>query len=132
MSKITIWRGIMYLEGVYRQTSLIEKTLDASWMRNEAISNNIANVDTPNYKAKRVEFEKMLNQVLEKNNATHSDIEQVKPKVVEENTNLQMRLDGNNVDIDAEMAQLAKNQILYNAMLQQVTKEFNRIKMVLK
>lgn len=122
----------MFLNGMYKQTALIQKTLDAAWVRNEAISNNIANVDTPNYKAKRVEFENMLNQVLKNKNTTDSDIERIEPRVFEENTNLQMRLDGNNVDIDAEMAQLAKNQILYNAMLQQATKEFNRIKIVLK
>jgi len=122
----------MFLNGIYRQTALLEKALDASWLRNDVISDNIANVDTPNYKSKSVEFENMLNQALNKDSISTSDFEGIEPKVVESHSNNEMRLDGNNVDIDAEMAQLAKNQILYNAMIQQVTQEFNRLKIVLK
>ena len=39
----------------------LEKSLDASWLRNDIISQNIANVDTPNYKRKEVKFEEYLN-----------------------------------------------------------------------
>ena len=46
--------------------------------------------------------------------------------------NVDYRLDGNNVDIDTESAELAKNQIKYYTMLDSVSQEFSRLKMVMQ
>jgi len=50
------------LNGIFGQTRLLEKALDGAWLRNEVISHNIANADTPNYKKWALVLKKSLNQ----------------------------------------------------------------------
>lgn len=132
------------MHDMFRSISLLEKALDASWLRNEVISDNIANVDTPNYKKKTVEFEKYLSEALEKSNfrgyRTHekhipigeANLDTVPIRVSQDYSGNQMRLDGNNVDIDAEMSALAKNSIHYNALMNQVSKQMSMLKTVIR
>ena len=47
--------------------NVLNRAADAAWQRNEAISNNIANVDTPGYKRQDVAFESVLQQALGNN-----------------------------------------------------------------
>lgn len=109
--------------------SLIKKSLDASTERGRAISNNIANVNTPGYKAFRVNFEDKVKNVLENSSialkttsSKHindgNTIETLRYEIKKDKSK-SMRLDGNNVDIDMEMANLAANQIMYNALISQ-------------
>lgn len=109
--------------------SLIKKSLDASTERGRAISNNIANVNTPGYKAFRVNFEDKVKNVLNNSSialkttsAKHindgNTIETLTHEIKKDKSK-SMRLDGNNVDIDMEMANLAANQIMYNALISQ-------------
>lgn len=121
---------------------VLEKALDASWLRNEVIAHNIANADTPGYKKYQVKFEEELISALEsrklkgkKTRVKHLDIgassvDEVKPRVVR-TAGTQMREDGNNVDMDEEMTSLAKNAIMYNALVQKISGEFNRLKAVI-
>ncbi|HEY9059245.1 MAG TPA: flagellar basal body rod protein FlgB [Pseudobacteroides sp.] len=118
------------LDKLFDGKKIIHKALDASWKRNEAIAQNIANVDTPGYKRKSVSFEDELRKAMDSKDFKKSDVDQIEIKVVEENKNLSMRLDGNNVDIEAEMAELAKNTIKYNALVQMAG--FDKLKMVIK
>ena len=131
------------LERMLDRTKIMEKAIDASWLRNEAISQNIANVDTPGYKRKTVAFEEFLNDAIEGStfkgkmtNNRHipigtSDIDNVNLKVSEDNTSLSVRLDGNNVDIENEMAQMAKNTIQYNTLIQRISGTFKSLKSVI-
>lgn len=127
---------------INNKTLIFEKALDAAWMRNEAISNNIANVNTPGYKKSYVKFEELMSDAADKFQISgikkdkkflpigKDTVETVSPEIVrEENTS--MRRDGNNVDIDVEMAELAKNTIKYNTLITQLAKEFNKIKTVI-
>lgn len=125
---------------IFNNTKVVEKSLDASWLRNEAISQNIANVDTPGYKRKTVSFEEHLSQAIDdsgfrgkRTNPRHipiggSDISGIEPRVMEDNKSLSYRLDGNNVDIDNEMAAMAKNTIQYNTLVQRMNGQFSKIK----
>ncbi|HHX17806.1 MAG TPA: flagellar basal body rod protein FlgB [Clostridium sp.] len=131
------------LERILYRTMPIEKTLDASLLRNEAISQNISNVDTPNYKRKTVAFEEYLNDSLGRNSirGTKTDnrhisigernFDDIEIKVGEDKSNFDMRLDGNNVDIDSEMVLLAKNSIKYDTLIQRISSDFRRIKSVI-
>ena len=122
---------------------ILEKSLDAAWLRNDAISQNIANVDTPGYKRKTVAFEEYLKSALDgrslKGITTDKrhipiggdKIDSVNIKVSEDNSSLSVRLDGNNVDIESEMASLAKNSIKYNTLVQSLNTGFNRLKSVI-
>ncbi len=120
---------------------LVNKALNAAVYRNEAISNNIANVNTRNYKANRVLFEEELknamNGLKNKLHTTHSShiqapksLDDVIPKMVKDETT-SMRLDGNNVDIDMENANLAANQLLYNTLIQQASKKISVLRHVI-
>ena len=124
------------------KTMVLEKALDAAWMSNEAISNNIANVNTPGYKKSYVKFEELLTDAVDKFQISGikkdgkflpigKDTKSiVLPELVQEDFT-SMRRDGNNVDIDVEMAELAKNSIKYNALIAQMSKEFSKIKMAI-
>lgn len=118
------------LDKMLNSKNIIHKALDAAWKRNEAIAQNIANVDTPGYKRKTVSFEKELREAMESKDFKKSDVDNIEIKVTEEYRNLSTRLDGNNIDIDSEMAALAKNTIQYNALTQMAG--YSKIKMVLK
>ena len=115
----------MISSGAYNYINVLEKTCDASWTRNSLISNNIANVDTPNYKRKDLKFEEYLSSAVTLGSSLDEDIANVDLDTLTGTTytdygNVDYRLDGNNVDIDTESAELAKNQIKYYTMLDSV------------
>ncbi|MBE6073319.1 MAG: flagellar basal body rod protein FlgB [Selenomonas ruminantium] len=118
--------------------------LAAATMRHEVISNNIANVNTPNFKRSAVNFEDLLAKELHLDNdgrrlgmvRTHDrHLPMALPgkahAVIEEDGTTTMRVDNNNVDIDIEMAGLAKNQLYYNAMTTELGGFINRMKGVI-
>jgi flagellar basal-body rod protein FlgB len=124
------------------KTVLLEKALDAAWLRNEAISNNIANVNTPGYKRSYVRFEELLSESVGKFQISglkkderflpigKDTVDSVSPQVMKENFT-SMRRDKNNVDIEVEMAELAVNTIKYNALIAQISKEFSKVKLAI-
>jgi len=121
---------------------ILERSLDATSLRQSAISDNIANINTPNYKRKEVSFEEELKLALNKSSGgellmslthpkhipmTNSNLLTLQPQVQVDNNTL-WRKDGNNVDVDVEMAELAKNTIKYQALSQRVSQEFIMLK----
>lgn len=127
----------MIQSNAFNFINVLGKAADASWTRNELISNNIANVDTPNYKRKDVEFQTFLSGELDRNTSLRSsvanvDLDSLNVSVYTDNASLSYRLDGNNVDIDTESASLSENQIRYYTLLDSMTQEFSRIKSVLQ
>jgi flagellar basal-body rod protein FlgB len=114
---------------------LLEKSLDASTMRQRVIANNIANVDTPYFKRSEVSFESLLQKQMGsftplqsyRTDVRHfnfgNSVNQLSPQtIVDEGSIMNNNL--NNVDMDTEMSQMAKNQLAYNAEIQQVNHEF--------
>lgn len=127
----------MIASGAYNYINVLEKVCDAGWTRNSLLSNNIANVDTPGYKRKDLKFEEYLSSAVSGGISLDDEIANVDLETLTGTTytdygNVSYRLDGNNVDIDTENAELAKNQIKYYTMLDSVTQEFSRLKMVVK
>ena len=123
---------------VYNYINVLDKAADAANTRNEILANNIANVDTPNYKRKDVSFENYLEQALIGGEILDERIADVNTHLSDfggitytDSSSLSYRLDGNNVDIDTENAYLAENQIRYNALVEQIGQEFARYKTVL-
>jgi len=130
------------IRNIFSNTKVLDKALDATWLRNEVISNNIANVDTPGFKKSAVRFEDELKAAKMQRNIegnrtrqNHMDvgrasIDRIVPEVFSP-SGISMREDGNNVDIDAEMAALANNTVMYNYLVQKITREFQRIRNVI-
>ncbi|EHL20010.1 flagellar basal-body rod protein FlgB [Peptoanaerobacter stomatis] len=116
---------------------ILSKALNAYSMRSEAISNNIANVNTPNYKRSYVRFEEYLAKANDectlkgaKTNSKHIDIPSLKgdtfPTVVKDNS-VSTREDGNNVNIDTEEVDSVKNYINYSMIADSMTGYFNSL-----
>ena len=123
---------------IYNYVNILDKAADAANLRNELISNNIANVDTPGYKRKDINFESILQAELggEKNLSTavknaNRDLTMLDPQVYTDNASLSYRLDGNNVDVATDESYLAENQIKYQALVDLMSQEFSRYKSVL-
>jgi len=120
---------------------LLETALSASSTRQNTISQNIANIDTPNYKAQKTVFSHELNRAKEGQqlNAHRRDDRHYgfgggptdESATVTKRTNTIYNHNGNNVDIDHEMSELAKNQIYYNALVDRLSGRFNTIRTVL-
>ena len=128
----------MITSGIYNYVNLLDKAADAANLRNELLTNNIANVSTPNYKRKDLDFESVLQAELggEKDLSTavknaNKSLETLDAQVYTDNASLSYRLDGNNVDINTEEARLAENQIKYQALVDLMNQEFARYNTVL-
>jgi flagellar basal-body rod protein FlgB len=131
-------------DDLFSSVNVLQRGLDAAWTRNQVITNNIANVDTPNFKSSSLEFESAMKAAMETDENsftakttrpehyefTGGSAEGVTPSVVQ-NTGTSYRSDGNNVDIDYESTELAKNTLWYNVLVQQVSSEFNKLKTVI-
>ena len=117
---------------------LIKKTLDVSSLRQSTISSNIANLNTPDYKVNKVEFEKYLSEAkngiaLQKTNSMHfgvDNIRDIKP-VIEKRTTTSVNDNGNNVDVDMEMTELAANEIYYSTLIQQLNSRLSNFNYVI-
>ncbi len=127
---------------MYNNINLLARALDASWKRNEIITNNIANAETPGFKKSVVLFEEILREQLSGGklkgvvtNPRHIrindiNINDIKYKIKTED-NFSTRMDKNNVDIAVEMAERAKNEIVYNVLTDKIQSNFRRIKFII-
>ena len=105
-------------------------SLDALWMRSNAISNNIANADTPGYQEKTVSFENELTSALADNTITAADVSDLQP-TLETDSNVYTQ-NGNGVDIEQQMIDLARNQLQYNYMERAVSANLNLLNVAAK
>lgn len=127
--------------GAFGYVNLLKSAADASWTREEVLTNNIANVDTPNYKRQDVEFSSFLANALQRSGKNSSSLTQrvnnvdykdISIRTYTDNSTLSYRTDGNNVDLSTENVELASEQINYNALIDSMNNEFSRFKSVLK
>lgn len=116
---------------------MAEKALDFLWSKQQVLSANLANVDTPGYKTKYVTFEETFQSKL-KNAAVTGDrglignaIESARWEV--KNTNNETsRLDGNNVDADVEMVEVTRAALQYQYLLYSISSDHHRLQSVIK
>ena len=89
----------MFKSGVFDYADVINKAADASWLRHQAIANNIANIDTPGYKRVDVDFESVLEYELR-----HFQYE----------------------PLDVKVKNVHMNQIKYQGLINSMDSEFSR------
>lgn len=124
--------NIKSLDGSMR---FIERALDVSHLRGKVISENLANSETPGYKAGKVDFKKAmidaesgLNLQMKRSNPGH-----LKPLgaslngVKVDESKRPSRADGNNVDQELEIVNMSENTILYNSAAEMLTRKFKLI-----
>jgi len=117
----------------------MKKGLQGALIRQEAISNNIANVSTPGYKRQVVKFEDELWSALGGSDfhltTTHpahyngggQGIESIRPRL-ELDQESSIRIDGNTVNIDQEMVELAKNSGRFAQLAELLNRQYGQIK----
>lgn len=127
--------------GMFGFVNVLKAAADASWTREEVLTNNIANVDTPNYKRQDVDFTTYLRSALSRTNGGSSSLtnrvnnlnyNDIAIRTYTDNSTLSYRLDGNNVDLSTENVELASEQLNYNGLIDSMNNEFTRFKAVLK
>lgn len=113
------------------------KTLDYLWKRQEVISENIANVSTPGYKAKVLTFEDNLKESVRKANPNRGAkeyrqaIERFKDEIIENNPGSN-RLDENDVSIDAEFVEQARAGLQYQYAIRSISDELAMLRSVIR
>lgn len=129
----------MIQTNVFDYINVLNKAADASWLRNEAISNNIANADTPGYKRQDVAFESELKKALGNRRSESMDAKVAKVKTSRLNPvpytdseDFSYRLDGNNVDPENENVILAANQLKYQGLIMSINHEYANLQSVIK
>lgn len=132
----------MFQSSVFNYINVLDRAADASWLRNQAITNNISNVDTPGYKRQDVAFEEVLAKALGRNRYESMDskvssiqngrLHRLSPVVYEDYAGFSYRLDKNNVDIENENVMLAENQLKYQGLITSITQDFSNLKTVMK
>jgi flagellar basal-body rod protein FlgB len=120
--------------------STLEHALNYSSAKQKVISQNIANVDTPNYKAKDVSFKAVFQDVMgqsfqaHKSDSRHYDFSSKPSRMpgIISKPNVNYNENGNSVDLDKEMADMATNQIYYNALTERINGKFNSLQSVIR
>ncbi len=119
--------------------NVLEKAADASWLRDQCIANNIANVDTPGYKRQDVDFESVLSKELGRRRYESMDekvgnmiTSRLKVGAYTDAAGYSYRTDGNNVDIENENVLMARNQVVYQGLMKSISQEFTNLKTVIK
>jgi flagellar basal-body rod protein FlgB len=94
---------------------LLTRLLNASTLRHEVIAQNVANVNTPGYQTLEVSFEDALQEAMAA--GTDGGASAPAPQVIQGKGGIE-RADGNNVDVDLEIARLQKNSLFYKVYTQ--------------
>ena len=134
------------MAGIFdRDITLLARSLDLRAQRNNLLAGNIANIETPGYKAKDLVFEQALGDALRSKdpspmvttNPRHMDgrnptpLELVQGRMIQ-SANAVGSADGNSVDLDREMAKLAENQVDYQALTSMISHKFLQLRAVIR
>ncbi|MFW6362816.1 MAG: flagellar basal body rod protein FlgB [Spirochaeta sp.] len=130
-----------------RTTDILHRTMDANMLRQAVVADNIANVDTPNFKRSEINFETSLRSALESEkfepfpqrltNEKHipwhrpTDYRSVEPRRNLDYTT-STKNNGNNVDIEVESMNLLNSQLAYQLMTETLGSQFRQVNIVLR
>ena len=126
---------------LFGSVDLLNRGLGAAWTRNKVLQNNIANSDTPGFKASQVEFRDIIQAEsntgslqMKVSNSRHisASASETQGVIVRQNLNRSYRMDENSVDVEAEMASLARNSLHYNTMIRKINSEFTKLRMAVR
>jgi len=122
----------------------MQRGLNLTWQRMEVTAQNISNINTPHYKAKKLEFENLLlEKIAESRSHLYShqmrysgergqeklarELAGVKPEIRTDDST-ETRIDGNNVDIDHEFLQLSKQRLHYDYLVQRIAGAYSQLR----
>lgn len=108
---------------------LLEQVLDYSALKQKVIGQNIANANTKNYKRRVVEFNDVLEKSMNSLNKNHSELSEYEVKIDEKS---KVVADGNNVDVNKEMADLAENTLMFQFASKKMHSYFTTLQSVIR
>jgi len=121
--------------------SLLSRTLDGAEARHKALADNIANANTPGYKRSDLPFQEMLRDAVSgrammvttdvKHLPGRSGVSRLAFEPIRSMDSSRIRVDGNNVDIESEMAKLAENSLLYSALSDLLSRRISLLRSVI-
>jgi flagellar basal-body rod protein FlgB len=125
-----------FINNIFDRTlSGLQRQLDLTWQRGQAITSNIANAETPQYRAVDVNFGKELERAFErqaspimKTNGKHMDLSAEQGSYLVGDLSGLTKPDGNNVDIDLQMGRLSSNSSAYGNAATLVKKKLSFIR----
>ena len=122
-----------FLEAVDRSVATVARGLDVRGRRQSALAANIANADTPGYRAVDASFASLFNSALSSLPLAGSDARHLQGTGSAVGDSLVLsggmpRRDGNDVNVDREMAKLARNQIEYQFLARALSRKFSKFK----
>lgn len=118
------------MTGIWDITSIaLEKSLEATQLRQSVLANNIANQTTPGFKRSDVSFADQLSQAVAANDPAAA--ESVQPQVVQDNSST-MSADGNNVNLETEMSDMSENQIQSSMLTDLLSKRIGDIQYAIR
>ena len=126
--------GDKMINNIFDNLDIYGKGLTGVRLKSEVIADNIANVDTPRYKAKDISFENIFSEYLKR----YQSIPERKQYLTEskfllrERPGLEIQSNGNNVNIETEMISSVKNNLLYDVLVKSLNSRINLIKSAIK
>jgi flagellar basal-body rod protein FlgB len=111
----------------FSQFELLSNAVEFARQNHQVISQNLANVNTPNYLARELSFEKFLEATESKNQKGKTD-----PFEIRFAEGLPIRTDGNNVDLDKELANLKRNDLVYQTLTQLIGANLDLMKTAIR
>jgi flagellar basal-body rod protein FlgB len=124
-----------------RSTNMMERAMDASNLRQQLLTQNLANVNTPYYKRMDLDFKSVFAEEMDKNRLeiirTHphhfgDTVPGAGPLKVTRETKTNERFDQNNIDVEFEAAQLAENSLYFQSLTTSWKKEMSRLKQAIE
>ncbi|MHC4757264.1 MAG: flagellar basal body rod protein FlgB [Planctomycetota bacterium] len=103
---------------------LLESAIRAETLRQKAIANNIANIETPNYRRVDVKFKELLVKAMESPDSV--DITKLEPELYEPQ-NTAVNANGNDVNFESEVGQMIKNGLRHEAYVRLLSKKYKQI-----
>ena len=122
------------INNIFDNLDIYGKGLTGVRLKSEVIADNIANVDTPRYKAKDISFENIFSEYLKR----YQSIPERKQYLTEskfllrERPGMKIQSNGNNVNIETEMISSVKNNLLYDVLVKSLNSRINLIKSAIK
>lgn len=115
--------------GSMQINQLLEAGITAEGARQKAISNNIANMNSPDYRRMDIRFEDILNKML----SSDGDIEntELEPEYYQPKTT-QVKSNGNDVTLDVEVGEMVKNSLRHRTYMSLLKKKYQQMEMAIK
>lgn len=111
-------------------TQMLEKGLDSAWLKYRVASNNMANYETPGYKARKVDFRQVLKECdspLHKGERNQDSYQ----AYITYDERTEARVDGNNVSMENEQMEVWRAQAQYSYLMQKTVNYYSTLRDVM-